>query len=131
MNTDSIHSNNESQLRINFTIRELANIILLLFLIFLPFQRLIQEWFILPYYFMWIDEIFIVTISVLFIPLLFSRNKINKRVFYVFLIIVLFCIASIFSGILNQSRFIVTILGAFDYVKKFFPIVFFSFLIMA
>lgn len=93
----------------------------LLFLIFIPFQRLIGFYLKMPGEFYWADEFFVLII--LFIGLAWIR-KINRAGFLFLGGIVFFCLLGFISGTANGNPLRVTALGTFDYMKNFLVIPF-------
>ena len=93
-----------------------------LFLIFLPFQKYLLDRFRLSRGFLWTDEIFVVVVLGLFFLILFYKWRMKSGAFQILVVLFLFCIMGIFSGLWNNNRFIVSANGIFDYIKNFLPI---------
>lgn len=101
----------------------------MIFLLFLQLQIPLVDFLNLSEIFQWIDEIFSVTFFIIFLLIVVYTLRLRKKIFSVFLIIILFSIICLFSGIfVNENRLVVSILGTFDYTKNFLGILAFGML---
>ncbi|MBN1254712.1 MAG: O-antigen ligase family protein [Deltaproteobacteria bacterium] len=96
--------------------------VVLLLLLFLPFQFNIYHRMNLPNHFLWVDEIFIVFAFTLFLFILLHQGKISKDANRIFTSLLFFSIIGIVSGLFNFNSFAITTNGIFDYIKNFLAI---------
>jgi len=95
-------------------------------LFFIPFQRFLYKRFGLPQMFLYIDEIFVVLMTIFFVVVLLVKGKIKKISWIVLLPLIFIICVGLLSGIYNGNSVIVTFNGIFDYVKYFLIIPAFS-----
>jgi len=91
------------------------------FLCFLPFQKTFWIKYHLPRKFLWSDEVFVSILTLLCIIIFPYRPKINRKSFYILVLLGGLVVIGFVSGVYNQNPMIVTVNGVFDYVKNFLP----------
>ncbi len=104
-----------------FSYRSILRHIIFVFLLFIPFQRIIFSYLKLPQVFNWSDEIFI---TVIVISGLFYIKEINKLAFQFLSALAIFGVICSITGLMNGNPIFVTLLGVFDYLKNFLVIPF-------
>jgi len=122
MNVNSTLVNGGEYFAFPLLLRKLGWVIVVLLLFFLPFQHPIYRALNLPDKFLWMDEIFVVLIFILFFFIILYLGRIRKGAAKIIFSLVFLGIIGIFSGIYNANSLIVTSNGIFDYVKNFLPI---------
>jgi len=100
---------------------------LLLFLLFIPLQGLLWQWFDLPRIFFWTDELVTSFVLLLGLLVIFTHNRISKYGAFLLLLMIVFGLTGLISGLINENPMSSTILGTFDYIKNLMIIPFFCF----
>lgn len=96
--------------------------IIVLFVLFLPFQSSIYRALRLPDKFLWMDEVFVAFAFTLFFFILIYWGRLQKRAAQILLVLFFLGVVGIFSGLYNANPFIITANGIFDYIKNFLVI---------
>jgi len=96
--------------------------IVVLLLLFLPFQFPLHRNLNLAHWFLWIDEVLIVFAFGMFLLALSFQGKIKKRIFQILLCLLLVVVIGIISALYNANPFIISAGGTFNYIKCFLVI---------
>lgn len=104
---------------------------LVLFLVFLPFQNFLSKILTLPPQFSWVDEVFIVIMLFLAIFVLIYRMRIKTQSAYILMCLLSLVIIGAISGVMNGNPLAVTFNGVFDYVKNFLVIPIFAWFLIS
>jgi hypothetical protein len=97
-------------------------------LLLFPFVRVITKHLTgdshtVKYLFIFLDEITIVILfPIAFLQLCKSREILNSSYLIIIAPVMVFCLSGLISGLVNDNRLFITILGTFDYIKYFFVI---------
>lgn len=102
--------------------RKLAWRIIVIFLLFLPFQGSVQRTLNLSRKFLWIDEIFVTFCIIPFIIAILYQKGMKKWLTQILFSLILLGAIGLISGLYNSNAFVVTANGIFDYLKYFLTI---------
>ncbi len=127
MKTIAMPVKNNNLSLISFLLEKVSWVTIILFLVFLPFQKIICHSLKLSSKFSWVDEFFISIILIFFFLFLFYLGKTKVSAVKILFWLLFLAIIGIISGLSNANSFVVTTNGIFDYIKCFLVIPVFCF----
>jgi len=103
-------------------LKRLGYLVITFLLVFLPFQTPLGSLIKSPQLLLWVDEMFVAFVFILFLATFFFEGKIRKGPLQILICLILLGVIGMASGLMNGNSFIVTANGIFDYIKNFLVI---------
>lgn len=95
----------------------------IIFLLFIPFQKVLVKYIGANEKLLYLDEIVSVLFFVFIVLVLLVSGRVKRKISYFLLCLVLFSYAGVISGLSQGNKLIITLLGEFDYIKNFIYVV--------
>lgn len=92
--------------------------LLVLFLIFLPFQQMLSQWLKLGKI-LWVDEFIVSATFILFLLMFLYLGRMGRDGAKILVCLLILGFVGIISGLINDNAGLITINGIFDYLKNF------------